>query len=139
MKKVMIFGTFDIVHHGHLSLFKQAKRYGDYLIAVVAQEKRAEEIKKRDLVHTQKERKEYLENIRFIDKVVMGDRRDVYKVIRLIKPDVIVLGYDQNKFVNGLEEKIKDFGLKTKVVRAKPYRSESLKSGKIRKTLEKST
>lgn len=135
----MIFGTFDIVHHGHLSLFKQAKRYGDYLIAVVAQEKRAEEIKKRDLVHTQKERKEYLENIRFIDKVVMGDRRDVYKVIRLIKPDVIVLGYDQNKFVNGLEEKIKDFGLKTKVVRAKPYRSESLKSGKIRKTLEKST
>lgn len=135
----MIFGTFDIVHHGHLSLFKQAKRYGDYLIAVVAQEKRAEEIKKRDLVHTQKERKEYLENIRLIDKVVMGDRRDVYKVIRLIKPDVIVLGYDQNKFVNGLEEKIKDFGLKTKVVRAKPYRSESLKSGKIRKTLEKST
>ena len=34
--KVMVFGTFDGLHPGHLSYFKQARKYGDYLIAIVA-------------------------------------------------------------------------------------------------------
>ena len=43
MKRVLIFGTFDGIHEGHLNLFKQAKKYGDYLIVVVG---RDENIKK---------------------------------------------------------------------------------------------
>jgi FAD synthetase len=136
MKTVMIFGTFDIVHLGHLNFFKQAKKYGDTLIAVVARDERVEKLKKKTPVYTEKERKYFLEQIRLVDKVLLGDKADVYKKIREIKPDVIALGYDQNYFTEKLEEKIKEFGLKTKVVRAKPYRAETLKSKNIRTRLE---
>lgn len=137
MKTVMIFGTFDIVHHGHLNLFKQARKYGDKLVAVVARDARVKNIKSRESVYNEKERKYFLEQIRLIDTVVLGDSKDVYKRIREIKPDVIVLGYDQMHFTEKLEEKIQEFKLKTKVVRAKAYKSEILKTGKIRNILEK--
>jgi cytidyltransferase-like protein len=136
MKIVMIFGTFDIVHHGHLNLFKQARKYGDRLIAVVARDARVKNIKSRRSVYNEKERKYFLEQIRLIDKVVLGDSKDVYKRIKEIKPDSIVLGYDQMHFTEKLEEKIQEFKLKTKVVRAKAYKSKTLKTGKIRKVLE---
>ncbi len=136
MKTVIIFGTFDIVHHGHLNLFKQARRYGDTLVAVVARDKRVQDIKSIQSVYNEKERKQFLEQIRLIDKVVLGDQKDVYKVIRVLKPDVIVLGYDQMHFTDKLQEKITEFGFKTKIVRAKSYKEESLKTGKIRKILE---
>lgn len=132
----MIFGTFDIVHHGHLNLFKQARKYGDKLIAVVARDKRVKNIKSKDAIHSEKERKYFLEQIRLIDTVVLGDPLDVYKIIKKMKPDCIVLGYDQVHFTEKLSKKIQAFGLKTKVIRAKPYKEQNLKSGKIRKILE---
>lgn len=137
MKVVMIFGTFDIVHHGHLNLFKQACKYGDELVAVVARDKRVKDIKSKQSIHNERERKYFLEQIRLIDKVLLGDQKDVYKVVKKIRPDVIVLGYDQMHFTEKLQEKIQEFGLKTKIVRAKAYKSEILKTGKIRNILEK--
>lgn len=136
MKTVMIFGTFDIVHHGHLNLFKQARKYGDRLVAVVARDTRVKNIKSQESVYNEKERKYFLEQIRLVDTVVLGDSKDVYKRIREIKPDVIVLGYDQVHFIDKLAEKIREFKLKTKVVRAKPYKSDTQKTGKIRNILE---
>jgi FAD synthetase len=136
-KTVMIFGTFDIVHHGHLNLFKQARKYGDRLVAVLARDERVKNIKSRESVYNEKERKYFLEQIRLVDTVVLGDQKDVYKRIREIKPDVIVLGYDQMHFTDKLEEKIQEFKLKTKIVRAKAYKPKVLKTGKIRNILEK--
>lgn len=132
----MIFGTFDIVHHGHLSLFLQAKKQGDYLIAVVARDARAEKIKEKKLVYTEKERKTFLKAIRYIDEVVLGDTKNVYAVIKKMKPESIVLGYDQYQFTDKLKEKIQEFGLKTKIVRAKSHKPLSLKSQIIRTKLE---
>lgn len=136
MKTVMLFGTFDIVHHGHLHLFQEAKKYGHYLIAVVARDARAEETKEKKLVHTEKERKSFLEAIKYIDGVVLGDKKNVYAVIKKMKPDIIVLGYDQYQFTDKLKEKIQEFGLKTKVVRAKAYKQNNFKSSHLRSKLE---
>lgn len=133
----MVFGTFDIVHQGHLNLFKQARKYGDTLIAVVARDERVTKLKKKKPLYSEKERKYFLEQIRFIDTVLLGNKNDVYKKIREIKPDVIALGYDQNYFTQKLEEKIKEFGLKTKIVRLKSYKPGIFKSNTIRKVLEK--
>ena len=58
------------------------------------------------------ERKYFLEQIKLIDGVMLGDKKDVYKRIKQIKPDVIVLGYDQNYFTEKLSEKIQELGLK---------------------------
>ena len=45
MKKVMVFGTFDIFHDGHRDYFKQAREFGDYLIVVVARDENVLKIK----------------------------------------------------------------------------------------------
>lgn len=131
----MIFGTFDIVHHGHLNLFQQAKKFGEKLIVVVARDSRVKTLKAAPL-YNEKERKKFLEQIRIVDTVVLGDPKDVYKVIKKLRPDTIVLGYDQIHFTDKLETKIGEFGLKTKVVRAKPYNEKKFKTGSIKKVLE---
>ncbi len=132
----MIFGTFDVVHQGHLHFFQQAKKYGNFLITVVSRDVRAEEIKKKKLLHTETERKKFLDAIKYIDRTMLGDKYDVYKNIKKIKPDVIVLGYDQVKFTQDLKKKLQEFGLSTKIVRAKAYQSKNMKTHKIRKLLE---
>ncbi len=137
MKKVMIFGTFDILHTGHFYVFREAKKLGNYLVAIVARDARVSTIKKRKPIHTELERKKMLLHINLIDRVKLGDKTDVYKGIKQEKPDLIVLGYDQRQFTEKLEQKITEFKLKTKIKRLKPYKHTHLKSGIIRKELEK--
>lgn len=134
MKQVMLFGTFDILHAGHLFVFKQAKKLGNVTV-VVARDKRVKKIKGNATIHSEKERAELLKHIDIIDRVILGDKNDVYKVVRLEKPDIIVLGYDQIHFVDGLEKKLEELKLETKIIRLKPYKHGSHKSGKIRKRL----
>lgn len=137
MKTVMIFGTFDILHAGHFYLFKEAKKRGDQLIAVVARDKNVEKLKGNAPFHTDVERKNILSHIDYIDKAVLGDMYDVYKIIRKVKPDVIVLGYDQKSFVDSLYDKLKEHKLNTKVIRLKSHKSEFYKTSKIKEYLNK--
>jgi len=134
-KIVMVFGTFDIVHLGHIALFKEAKKYGDTLVVVVARDKRASGIKGKPPVFSEKERASLLQELSIVDKVLLGDKSDVYKAIKNIKPEVIVLGYDQHIFTEGLQEKLKEFGLKTEIIRAKAYKPEMYKTKNIKQTL----
>ncbi|OGH64225.1 MAG: hypothetical protein A2821_04000 [Candidatus Magasanikbacteria bacterium RIFCSPHIGHO2_01_FULL_41_23] len=138
MKTVMVFGTFDILHVGHLDFFKQARKLGDYLLVVVARDVNVKKIKQNEAINNEKERLELLQHIDLIDKAIWGDTRDVYKVIRTYKPDVIALGYDQKEFTDTLKDKMKEFKLSTNVVRLKPYHAENKKSGKIKSILLKS-
>ena len=124
METVMVFGTFDIVHLGHIALFHEAKKYGTDLVVVVARDKRARGIKGKDPVFGEKERVAFLQELSVIDRVVLGDKSDVYKVIKNIKPDTIVLGYDQKMFTKELENKIKELGIDTQIIRVKAYKSD---------------
>ena len=100
----MVFGTFDILHKGHLNFFKQAKKHGNYLIAVVARDKTVKKIKNKEPKHHEMFR---LLNIALLDIVnvaVLGNLRDPYRVIQENKPKIICLGYDQNSFSDKLED-----------------------------------
>ena len=121
MKKVMVFGTFDILHKGHLSLFSQARKYGDYLIAVVARDKTVVKVKGR--LPRNNEKKRLKEVSKHVDKAVLGYIYDKHKVISKYKPNVICLGYDQDSI-----------GLK-KFKRLKAYKAHKYKSSKIREGL----
>jgi len=132
MKKVLLFGTFDIVHIGHLHVFKKAREYGDTVRVILARDTRIKKIKGMSPVHDEEERKEFLSHIDLIDEVVLGDESDVYKPIEEYKPDVIVLGYDQKKFVDKLITKLQDMNLETDIVRLEPFKHETHKSGKIK-------
>ncbi len=134
---VLVFGTFDILHIGHIDLFKQAIKHGNTLVVVLARDKRVKQIKGSAPIHSEMERKEILEHIDIINKVYLGDESDVYKVIKDISPDVIALGYDQQVFTDKLEEKIIEFKLNTKIVRLEPYKHDIHKSGIIKEKILK--
>ncbi len=134
MRKVMVFGTFDILHEGHRNLFLQAKQHGDYLIAVVATDKNTVEIKKRSPMHNEQERLETVQAEFNVDLAVVGDGSDPYKVIVEHRPDIICLGYDQhNCFEEKLANKLKEYKLNVLLVRLNPYQADTYKSSLLRK------
>ena len=113
-KKVLVGGVFNIIHPGHVWFLKKAKSYGSYLIVVVAHDERA---KKKHLLFPATERKKVLESLKFVDKVVIGDKDDMFSIVKKEKPDVIVLGYDQNidkKKINSIDKKIRIIKIKKK-------------------------
>ncbi|HIQ49839.1 MAG TPA: FAD synthase [Nanoarchaeota archaeon] len=131
-RKILIAGTFDILHLGHIKLFEWVKkRFDGELVVIVARDENVEKIKGRKPVFSEKERKKMLEAIRFVDKVVLGDKKDFLKPILKEKPEIIVLGYDQWMEKKELEKKLKSLGIKAKVVKAPKFNPEKWKSSKI--------
>lgn len=134
-RTVLVFGTFDIVHAGHIEFFKQVKRLGKNLVVVVGRDTTVKRIKGHSPFNNERARVEFLKHIDYIDGVRLGDEKDVYKVIVQVKPNVIALGYDQSDFVQGLKEYIKKSKKKIHIVRLKPYKSNRYKTGKIKEYL----
>ncbi len=132
MKKVLVFGGFDILHLGHHSFFQQAKQYGDKLYVVIARDKTIEKVKERTPIHDELKRKEAVEKTGLADKVHLGNLDDPYAIIEKIKPDVICLGYDQTSFTQNLEQELKRRNLSPQIVRLKSFRPEEYKSSKFR-------
>src|SRR4030043_684882 len=117
MKKIMVFGTFDIFHEGHKNFLRQAKKYGDYLIVVVARDKTVARYKRQETRNKERFRLRKIKNSKLAEKVILGNSGDKYQVIKKHRPDIICLGYDQKFFVRGLKRKLEDFKLKTKIIR----------------------
>lgn len=128
MKKVLLFGAFDGLHKGHFHLFNQAKNYGDYVIVILARDKNIRKIKKRLPYRNEMERLKNLKKCKLVNEARLGYEDNPYRIITEIKPDVICLGYDQKSFTDNLSKELKKMGLKTKVYRMKPYKSEKFHS-----------
>ena len=125
----MVFGTFDIIHPGHLYLFEEAKKLGDTLTVIVARDQTVLEVKGRAVQNDENIRLKNIENLHIADKVILGNLVDKYQVIKEEKPDIIALGYDQRAFVDSLNEILDS---KTKIVRLKPFKEDIYKSSKFR-------
>lgn len=74
MKRIIVNGTFDILHSGHLALLNYARSLGDYLVVAIDSDRRVKELKGTDRpVNTQVERAELLSNLRAVDEVRVFD------------------------------------------------------------------
>jgi D-beta-D-heptose 7-phosphate kinase/D-beta-D-heptose 1-phosphate adenosyltransferase len=74
MKRIVVNGTFDILHSGHLALLNYAKSLGDFLVVAIDSDRRVRELKGTSRpVNTQSERQELLENLRAVDEVKIFD------------------------------------------------------------------
>ena len=136
MKKAMIFGSFDIIHPGHMSFLRQARRKGRWLVASVARDAFIKTEKKREPVHTEQERLTKLLDTGIVKEAYLADEKiGTYSTVLRAKPDVICLGHDQEKLQANLVEWMKNQKLDIPIYVLKPYKPERYKSSKIiRKT-----
>jgi tRNA pseudouridine(55) synthase len=132
--RVMAAGTFEILHPGHQYFLRQAKGLGEKLTVIVARDKRAEQLRGRRLRFNENQRLQKIKTLDFVDEVLLGEEQDPYQSIKKIKPDIIALGYDQKNLVKNLPEKIKKFGLHTKIARIPAYFPDKYKSSLIQRT-----
>jgi cytidyltransferase-like protein len=134
MKRVMCFGTFDLLHLGHLDYFKQAKQHGEILTVVIARDK-TKQLQEKQTAFTEQERQELIQSLEIVDEAVLGNNENHLKIIQEKKPDIICLGYDHQVKESDLAEKLLKLQLYPKIIRAKPYKQENHKSSKIKKLI----
>jgi len=132
MTTVMVFGSFDILHPGHLYFLKQAKTLGTNLVVVIARDSTIKEIKNITPKYNERQRVEHIRDLRIADKVMLGYETDKYEVIEEINPDIIALGYDQDSFADKLKEEMEKRKMNPKIIRLGAYKEEHYKSSKLR-------
>jgi glycerol-3-phosphate cytidylyltransferase len=99
MKKVITYGTFDLLHYGHINLLKRAKEMGDYLIVALSTNE-FNKIKGKDCFFSFEQRKQLLESMRYVD-LVIPEKNWEQKIsdIKEFKIDIFVIGDDwEGKF-----------------------------------------
>ena len=134
-KKVIAFGTFDGLHPGHIYYLEQAKKFGE-LTVVIARDSTVKKIKGRKTLFNEKERKKMIESLKVVDKAVLGEKKgSKFEILKKLKPEIIVLGYDQKPSKKELEKELKKMNLKAKVKRAKSLNSKKFKSTKLKKKI----
>ncbi len=108
VRRVLVFGTFDVLHRGHIHFLKQARRKGGWLIASVARDEYVRTAKRREPFHHEGERITRLLETGLVDEAYLSDE-DVgsYGVIVESRPDVVCFGHDQSMLRNHLEAWLK--------------------------------
>jgi cytidyltransferase-like protein len=135
IKTVAIFGTFDGIHEGHRDFIRQAREYGEQLVAIVARDTTVEKLKNKLPLHDEKERIKMLLEIPEIDLVLLGDVEEgTYKALMEVNPSVVYLGYDQQALSDNIKKAMKE-GIvpKVELILGKPHKPESMHSSILNK------
>ena len=108
MKKVITYGTFDLLHYGHINLLKRAKSLGDYLIVGLSTDEFNNKEKNKECYFDFENRKLLLDAVRYVDLVVPEENwKQKISDIQKYNIDVFVIGDDwKGKF-----DYLKDFGV----------------------------
>ncbi|MBA2131950.1 glycerol-3-phosphate cytidylyltransferase [Capillibacterium thermochitinicola] len=100
MKRVITYGTFDLLHYGHINLLKRAKELGDYLVVALSTDEFNWKEKHKKSYFTYEQRKQLLEAIRYVDLVIPEESwEQKISDIQKYNIDVFVIGDDwEGKF-----------------------------------------
>lgn len=127
MLKIIVNGSFDIVHFGHLKLLEYARSYLDsFVYVLIDSDRRIKELKGDGRpINNQEERKFLLESLRFVDRVDIFDSdKELENLIRMFEPDIMVKGSDYrgktiigSKFCKTIEyyDRIEEFSTTQKI------------------------
>ena len=95
MKRGITYGTFDLLHYGHINLLKRAKALGDYLIVALSTDEFNWNSKQKKCYFTYEIRKQLLESLRYVDLVIPEENWDQKtRDVQLYQADVFVMGDD---------------------------------------------
>jgi len=116
-KIVLAGGVFDIIHPGHIHTLNAAKALGGVLVVAIATDKTAKKMKKRSPLHDQELRRELVSCLSMVDKAIVGHEDDIFQTVKEVKPNIIVLGYDQIHQEKFISDGCKRINLNVEIVR----------------------
>ncbi|HEV7423922.1 MAG TPA: adenylyltransferase/cytidyltransferase family protein [Candidatus Paceibacterota bacterium] len=136
--RIMVFGTFDGLHKGHLHFFAQARKLAQkssmpFLIASIARDKNVKNIKNKISRLKERARMSLVKKSSLIDKVILSGIKNHIPHIVKEKPDIIALGYDQSAYTKNLKKDLQNKGIFVKIVRLKPYKIKFYNNHLLRK------
>jgi FAD synthetase len=124
MTRVLATGTFDILHPGHILYLRKAKELGDELFVIVSRDSMVQHKSKPILPEQQ--RLQVVQALEMVDHAELGSERDIFEPLKLIKPDIIALGFDQYFDENKLQEDLEKRHIPSKVIRLRNHDSGNL-------------
>ena len=135
--RVLVFGTFDLLHPGHRSFLRQAKKLGTQLIVAVGRDTVVRKLKRVRLHQNEEHRLRVVAGVRIVSRALLApkDPRQRFEFIVRVNPSIIALGYDQTHYTEHLSAALKKHGLICSVVRLRPYRPRLYKSSILRQGL----
>ncbi|MBU4315242.1 adenylyltransferase/cytidyltransferase family protein [Patescibacteria group bacterium] len=135
MKTALVFGTFDRLHEGHINLFEQIKNQGYSIIVCLALDEIVRQRKGMSPVQGFNDRMQVIKSIKGITKVIKGDLIEgKFTAIKLEKPNVIAIGYDQTELKLAIQTWLKSNKLNIPIIKLKPFNPQIFKSSLLRNT-----
>ncbi len=110
-RRVLVAGTFDLLHPGHIYFLREASRLGE-LYVIIARDRNVRRSKGRSPIFPENCRLELVSAIRYVRKAVLGGEEDLLKRVVELRPDIVVLGPDQPYKPGELKRKLEQRGLR---------------------------
>lgn len=126
--RVLVFGTFDELHPGHIFFLEQAKRKGETLFVSVARDEHVFELKNKKPKQNEKKRLEAVRQISFVDNADLSDRKlGSFDLITRFNPEIIALGFDQNDLEKTIRTWLKKQTFKIQIKKIKEHKTSNRK------------
>lgn len=110
-------GVYDIIHPGHIYTLSSSKALGDVLVVSVARDVTVTKKRNSPPINDENTRRHLVQSIRYVDAAILGSEKDIFETVQRVKPDIIVLGYDQKHDSKQVEAESLKRGVKARVVR----------------------
>ena len=128
-KIILVFGTFDGLHDGHRFFLTEARKLGQKLIVSVATDEVVAGLKSHAPKQHLEERLQTLEASGLVDMAVAGDKQiGNWSAIRIWKPNIVAVGYDQTHLAEKLREFITTENLPIEIIKIEPHEPNRLHS-----------
>ncbi|MBI4239634.1 adenylyltransferase/cytidyltransferase family protein [Candidatus Uhrbacteria bacterium] len=138
-KTVLAFGTFDVLHPGHITYLEQARKKGDRLAVIVARDITVKKLRGELPIFGERDRLRMVGALKCVDMALLGDARDHIKSVERVKPDVLCLGYDHRLTIQSLKIDLAKRNIPIpSIVRLRHYKKEKYKSSIVKSHIRNS-
>ncbi|MFA7286603.1 MAG: adenylyltransferase/cytidyltransferase family protein [Patescibacteria group bacterium] len=136
-KRVLVFGTFDVLHPGHVRFLTAAAKFGSVMVALTP-DTLVTTYKGRPPVNSYSVREGRLRDMAVVTDVVAADNTpNTYDIIEKLRPEVLVLGYDQTGLRATITKKLSETEISASIRMIEAYRSDVYRSSRLRALAEK--
>ncbi|MBE0633390.1 FAD synthase [Candidatus Bathyarchaeota archaeon] len=132
MTTVLAAGVFDLLHYGHIRYLEEAKKAGGpgaRLVVIVARDETVKRQKGTEPIIPEDQRRAVIEALKVVDEALLGfEDIDLDRVLQQVKPDIVVVGHDQEAIKAQVEKINKAREMKIKLVQAHQFGEDDLNS-----------